>query len=155
MSYRHTSNQTADMSQLTVQMDITARGYISSVPCSRDSAYDLIVDRGNHRFETLQIKTISDHILRCTTRPKQEHSVVSGSGKPRNNHHYRDLGIDWLVGVKDGRCYYYSSSTFSQHDVINIRDIPPEEFGYTEVRSHMTRDTTSGIISPETEISLF
>lgn len=136
MSYNFTSNQTADTSQQTVQLDLIRRGWIFAVPYSRDARYDLIVDRGGKKFETIQIKTIDHSILRCTTRPMHCREFVSANGKQRNNYHYKDLEIDWIVGVtKDGQCLYYPYATFSQYETINIRVIPPGDFGVASVQS--------------------
>ena len=136
MSYNFTSNQTADMSQQAVQLDITRRGWIFAVPSSRDARYDLIVDRGHKKFETIQIKTIDHYIIRCTTRPMHCREFVSANGKQRNNYHYKDLGIDWIVGVtKDGHCLYYPYATFSQYETMNIRHVPPGDFGRATVQS--------------------
>ena len=131
MSYGAASNQTADISQHVVQLDLSRRGWIFCVPSSRDARYDVIVDRGKKRFETLQIKTIANGMLRCTTRPLQANERVTVHGKPRNNYHYKDLGIDWIVGVTtDEHCLYYPYDIFSAYTTINVRQVRPVEFGY-------------------------
>ena len=58
------------------------------------------------------------------------------NGKQRNNYHYRDLGIDWMVGVtKEGQCWYYPHHIFTHHELIDIRVVPPGEFGIVAVIS--------------------
>jgi hypothetical protein len=152
MSYNFSSNQTSDASQVAVQLDLIRRGWIYNIPSSRDARYDLVVDRGQDapfRFETIQIKTIDSNKIRCTTRPHCK-EFVSAHGKPRNNYHYRDLGIDWMVGVdKNGVCFYYPKSVFSQYETINIRVIPSVEFGYFSVQSSQPKiyDFDADIVS--------
>ena len=138
VSYNFTSNQTSDTSQIAVQLDIVRRGWIFCLPSSRDARYDLLVDRGlqaSPRFETLQIKTIHNSRFRCTTRPCTK-EFVSANGKARNNYHYRDLGIDWMVGVNNnGECWYYPYHVFTHYETIDIRTVPPTEFGRALVSS--------------------
>ena len=55
--YRHRSNISGDTSELTVQLDISRRGWIVSLPISRDAVYDLLVDLGD-KIVKVQVKTM-------------------------------------------------------------------------------------------------
>ena len=119
MSYRDTSNQSGDLSQLIAKLEIVDRGWIVLEPSSRDSVYDLVVDRGNRVFETVQVKTMcGNSISRVIDRSGE---VVSKTGKVRNSIDYAAHGVDWLVGVsKTGSCFFYRLDTY--------RNIPSKSF---------------------------
>lgn len=136
MSYRHTSNQTADLTVAIVMADLIKRGWVPCTPVSRDTIYDLVVDRGT-LFVTLQIKTAKGGVFHCTNRTgKIGSEFVSARGKPRNRYHYKDFRIDWMVGVEGEICHYYPLSVYKNYDVINVRKIPAVDFGVNVVRSH-------------------
>lgn len=52
-----------------------------------------------------------------------------------------------MVGVtKDGKCLYYPYATFAQYESIDIRRIPPGDFGCATIQSsqpkvHVWEDT--------------
>lgn len=119
MSYRDTSNQSGDLSQLIAKLEIVDRGWIVLEPSSRDSVYDLVVDRGNRVFETVQVKTMcGNSISRVIDRSGE---VVSKTGKVRNSIDYAAHGVDWLVGVnKTGACFFYHLDTY--------KNIPSKSF---------------------------
>ena len=113
MSYRDSSNQSGDRSEATVMLDLIKKGWVILTPSSRDSVYDYVVDRGNGKFETIQVKTMSGNsICRIVDRSGE---IVSANGKIRNSIDYAKHGIDWLVGVKKtGETFYYKHSTYSK-----------------------------------------
>ena len=63
MSYYTKSNQHGDLSEQIVIADLVQKGWVPCTPISRDTVYDLIVDRGNvdgkRIFETIQVKTLA------------------------------------------------------------------------------------------------
>jgi hypothetical protein len=125
VSYRDTSNQSGDLSQQFVKLEIIRRGWIVLEPSSRDSVYDLVVDRGSAIFETLQVKTMSGNSISKVIDRSGE--VVSKTGKVRNSLDYAEHGVDWLVGVnKCGECFFYHLDTY--------RDIPTKSFSVNKYR---------------------
>jgi hypothetical protein len=111
MSYRDTSNQSGDLSQMIAKLEIVERGWIVLEPSSRDSVYDLVVDRGAGTFETVQVKTMSGNSISKVVDRSGE--VVSKTGKVRNSIDYAAHGVDWLVGVnKTGDCFFYHLNTY-------------------------------------------
>ena len=84
--YRDSSNQSGDMSEQIVRLDLIKKGYIILDPSSRDAIYDLVVDRGNGVFETVQAKTMSNNsITKIVDRSGEK---VSANGKTRNSQDY-------------------------------------------------------------------
>jgi hypothetical protein len=119
VSYRDTSDQSGNRSQMLAMLEITQRGWIVLQPVSRDSIYDLVVDHGNGTFATVQVKTMSGNSISKVVDRSGE--VVSRTGKVRNSTDYAAHGIDWLVGVnKEGECFFYS--------LANYKDIPTKSF---------------------------
>jgi hypothetical protein len=112
--YRDKSNQSGDRSQAAVLWDLVDRGWIVSRPESRDSVYDLVVDRGNKVFETVQVKTMcGNSIAKIIDRSGER---VSHNGKTRNSVDYAAEGIDWLAGYnpETNEIHYYKLDTYSQ-----------------------------------------
>lgn len=143
MSYRHTSNQTADQSELLVLYDVVARGFLPSIPYSRDSVYDLIIDRGGI-YHTIQVKTLQGNILHTSNRPMNSDEPVSRHGKQRNRYYYRDYGIDWLVGVgktAPQQLYYYPLNIYRDFDDINVLKVRSFDFGRCAVRTNHQKGT--------------
>ena len=60
--YRDRSNISGDSSETTVLLDLQRRGWIASLPCSRDSVYDLLVDLGSEIVK-VQVKTMSGNSI--------------------------------------------------------------------------------------------
>ena len=116
--YRHRSNISGDTSELTVQLDISRRGWIVSLPISRDAVYDLLVDLGD-KIVKVQVKTMCGNSISKVVDRSNE--IVCRNGKERNSLDYAEHEIDWLVGVdKYGSCYYYKLKTY--------RNIPSKSF---------------------------
>lgn len=131
MSYRHATNQIADRSQLLVTLDLVSRGFVPSVPVSRDTVYDLIVEREQTQFETIQVKTLNKHLLRLTNRAHGD-EPVSRNGKARNKYHYADYRVSWVVGVQHRphvEFFYYPLEVYRHYEKIDVRKIPSVDFG--------------------------
>tara|TARA_R110000824_G_scaffold355729_4_gene542939 strand:+ start:1991 stop:2431 length:441 start_codon:yes stop_codon:yes gene_type:complete len=112
MSYRDSSNQSGDLSEASVMLDLIRKGWVVLMPSSRDSVYDYVVDRGNGKFETVQVKTMGGNSISKVVDRSGE--IVSANGKTRNSIDYAKHGIDWLAGVKKtGEIFYYKHSTYS------------------------------------------
>ena len=137
--YRDRSNQSGDISEMTVYLDMIKRGWIVSLPSSRDAVYDMVVDMGEAGFQTVQVKTMSGNsITKIVDRSGER---VSANGKVRNSLDYAAHGIDWLAGVtKDGRIYYYKLETYRDIDTksFSVNKNPPDEFPINEVPSRHT-----------------
>ena len=137
--YRDRSNQSGDISEMTVYLDLIKRGWIVSLPSSRDAVYDMVVDMGEAGFQTVQVKTMSGvSIAKVIDRSGER---VSANGKVRNSLDYAAHGIDWLAGVtKDGRIYYYKLETYRDIDTksFSVNKNPPDEFPINEVPSRHT-----------------
>lgn len=141
MSYRDSSNQSGDMSQLAAAMEIARHGWVVNTPLSRDSIYDLVVELGHRNFQTVQVKTMcGNSIARVVDRSGE---VVSKNGKTRNSLDYAEHGIDWLVGVhkETGECYFYDLENYSQipSKSFSVRKYPPSEFPFNEVSNRHSK----------------
>ena len=128
MAYRDTSNRSGDKNQTIVKLDLIDKGWIILEPSSRDSIYDLVVDRGNGRFERVQVKTMSGNSISKVIDRSGER--VSHNGKTRNSIDYAQHGIEWLVGVnREGKTYYYHISNYSK--------IPTKSFSVNKYKSDL------------------
>ena len=79
--YRHRSNISGDTSELTVQLDISRRGWIVSLPISRDAVYDLLVDLGD-KIVKVQVKTMCGNSISKVVDRSNEIVCVGRSIKP-------------------------------------------------------------------------
>ena len=137
--YRDRSNQSGDISEMTVYLDMIKRGWIVSLPSSRDAVYDMVVDMGEAGFQTIQVKTMSNNSITKVIDRSGER--VSANGKVRNSLDYAAHGIDWLAGVtKDGRIYYYKLETYKDIDAkkFSVNKYPADDFPVNEVPSRHT-----------------
>ena len=82
MTYRDTSNQSGDISERAVSLELVRRGWHVLEPISRDAIYDLVVDVDGN-FQTVQVKTMSGNSIAKVVDRSGE--VVSSNGKPRNS----------------------------------------------------------------------
>ena len=112
MSYRDTSNQSGDISEISIRLDLIKKGYVVLEPSSRDCVYDIVVDRGG-AFETIQCKTMQNNSIAKIVNRSNE--VVSKGGKVRNSLDYAKHGVHWLAGYhkKTGEIYYYKLKTYA------------------------------------------
>ena len=129
MSYRDTSNQSGDLSEQAVKLELIRRGWIVLEPSSRDAVYDLVVDRGGS-FETIQVKTMNGNSIAKIVDRSGE--VVSKNGKERESIDYAKHGIDWLVGYskENNECYFYKLGTYSLIETksFSVNKYSPDEF---------------------------
>lgn len=113
--YRHSSNQSGDLSEQIVRLDLRKKGWIVLDPSSRDTIYDFVVDRGKGVFEMVQVKTLSrgNNLKKIIDRSGER---VSANGKIRNSKDYAAEGVHWLVGVhkETEEIYYYNIDTYSK-----------------------------------------
>jgi hypothetical protein len=128
--YRTKSNQSGDISQLAVQLDLAKRGWITNIPQSRDSVYDLWVDLGDPTPARVQVKTMSGNsISRIIDRSGE---VVSKNGKTRNSLDYAKEGIEWLAGYdsKTGEIHYYHIDNYSKigPKSFSVKKWPSDDF---------------------------
>ena len=140
MTYRDTSNQSGDISERAVSLELVRRGWHVLEPISRDAVYDLVVDVDGD-FQTVQVKTMNGNSLARIVDRSGE--VVSEHGKTRNSIDYADHGIDWLVGYskKDHKCYFYSHKRYSRIPAKSFSVIkhPPDEFPTRQVPNRHTK----------------
>ena len=141
MSYRDTSNQSGDLSEQAVKLELIRRGWIVLEPSSRDAVYDLVVDRGRS-FETIQVKTMSGNSI--TKIVDRSGEVVSKNGKMRESIDYAKHGIDWLVGYnrEKNECYFYKLGTYSLIETksFSVNKHPPDEFPKNVVLKHTRKN---------------
>ena len=140
MTYRDTSNQSGDISEWAVSLELMRRGWITSTPHSRDAVYDLVVDVDGS-FQTVQVKTMNGNSI--TKIVDRSGEVVSENGKPRNSMDYAKHGIDWLVGYRkeDSRCFFYKLENYSKIDSksFSVNKHPPDDFPSREVPNRHAR----------------
>ena len=112
MSYRDTSNQSGDISEISIRLDLIKKGYVVLEPSSRDCVYDIVVDREGV-FETVQCKTMQNNSIAKIVNRSNE--VVSKGGKTRNSLDYAKHGVHWLAGYhkRTGEIYYYKLKTYA------------------------------------------
>ena len=138
--YRHLSNQSGDKSETAVILYLQERGWIPSIPVSRDAVYDLIVDLGNKNFQTIQVKTMNGNsIPKCKSR---NHERVSKNGKTRNTTIYTDHKLDWIIGVhKDGSIYPYKYENYKniKPNCFSVRKYPCDQFPVNIPDSHVKK----------------
>ena len=134
MTYRDTSNQSGDISERAVSLELVRRGWHVLEPISRDAVYDLVVDVDGS-FETIQVKTMSGNSI--TKFVDRSGEVVSHNGKPRNSIDYAEHGIDWLVGYRkeDNSCFFYKLENYSKIPTksFSVNKHPPDDFPIREV----------------------
>ena len=140
MSYRDTSNQSGDLSEQTVKLELIRRGWIVLEPSSRDAVYDLVVDIGGS-FQTVQVKTMcGNSICKIVDRSNE---VVSKNGKVRESIDYAKHGIDWLVGYsrESNKCYFYKLGTYSVKEEKNfsVNKYQPDQFPWNNVPKRHAR----------------
>lgn len=136
------SEQSKEITELLVTLDIRRLGWRCIGGLGRDYPYDVLVDRGTgriaqnlQRFETIQVKYIADGWkLPVCTRRNPEAEQVSTNGKNRNNNWYDDHEITYLASVSaDHSIRYYHIDVYRHFDVeIDIRSVPPSGFPSTE-----------------------
>lgn len=138
MTYTSKSNQSGDISELKVKTDLILKGWQVLVPHSRDSPYDLVVDRGDGIFETVQVKTMQGNSISKII--DRSGSRVAINGKVRNSIDYAKLGVDWLVGHRPttGDLYFYKLENYSEIPTksFSVKKWAPDEFPYWEPEIH-------------------
>ena len=112
MTYRDKSNQSGDISEVAIKLDLIKKGYVVLEPSSRDCVYDLVIDMDGS-FQTMQCKTMSNNSI--TKIVDRSNEVVSVNGKTRNSLDYAAHGVNWLAGYnkKSGKIFYYKLQTYS------------------------------------------
>ena len=140
MTYRDKSNQSGDISERAVSLELVRRGWHVLEPISRDAVYDLVVDI-NGSFQTIQVKTMNGNsITRIVDRSGE---VVSENGKIRNSIDYAKHGIDWLVGYsrENNMCYFYKHENYSKIPTksFSINKHPPDNFPVRSVPNRHTK----------------
>ena len=140
MTYRDTSNQSGDISERAVSLELVRRGWHVLEPISRDAVYDLVVDVEGS-FQTIQVKTMNGNSI--TKIVDRSGEVVSHNGKTRNSIDYADHGIDWLVGYRkeDGSCFFYKLENYSKIATksFSVNKHPPDDFPIRKVPNRHTK----------------
>jgi len=144
MSYRDSSNQSGDISERVVSLEIIKRGWHVLEPISRDAVYDLVVDIDGS-FQTIQVKTMKDNSIAKVVDRSGE--VVARNGKTRNSIDYAAHGIDWLVGYdkREQKCYFYKHENYSkiQSKSFSVNKYPPDEFPTRLVESRHAKTSVA------------
>ena len=140
MTYRDTSNQSGDISERAVSLELVRRGWHVLEPISRDAIYDLVVDV-NGDFQTVQVKTMTGNSIAKIIDRSGE--VVSKTGKTRNSIDYAEHGIQWLVGYrkKDNKCFFYKLENYSKIESksFSVNVHPPDDFPIRKVPNRHTK----------------
>jgi len=140
MTYRDTSNQSGDISERAVSLELVRKGWHVLEPISRDAVYDLVVDIDGS-FQTIQVKTMSGNSI--TKVVDRSGEVVSHNGKTRNSIDYAEHGIDWLVGYRkaDNLCFFYKLENYSKIPTksFSINKHPPDKFPVRQVPNRHTK----------------
>ena len=150
--FRWQSEQTCEVSETAVKLDIELRGFIRE-KWSRDSYVDLVVDRGMCNFEAVQVKSFDGYTIPTITR-NEPNNV-------RNSSLYKDYGVHWIAGYKKDtrQIYYYHIDQYGPLDgkPIDIRKMPPDIFPERDVPCHslsnrkkvieLTEEETEGLMA--------
>lgn len=149
--YRHTSNQTGDLCEKLVELDLITRGFVPLKPESRDYIFDLAFqdDLVSNKVIRIQVKGLTNpgktnRSFKTSNRslPKggKSNERVSNTGKSRNVYMYKDYSIEWMVGVDTitSELFYYPIEVYSQYDVVNVDKQPclNHMFPRAHVESH-------------------
>tara|TARA_E500000305_G_C3970417_1_gene211636 strand:- start:323 stop:805 length:483 start_codon:yes stop_codon:yes gene_type:complete len=140
MSYRDSSNQSGDISERFVSLEIIRRGWHVLEPISRDAVYDLVADIDG-TFQTIQVKTMcGNSIAKIVDRSGE---VVAKNGKTRNSIDYAEHGIDWLVGYDkhNQQCYFYKLENYSKipSKSFSVNKYKPDKFPTRPVENRHTK----------------
>ena len=139
MTYKTDTNMNADIAEDFVSLEIKRKGWFVLTPSSRDSPYDLVVDR-NGVFETVQVKKMKNFKLpRGVWRGNQRTTV---NGKVRNAIDYAERGISWLVGVDidSGQTFWYPLEVYkTKPKTFSVKAHPSVALPFNDnVRSNST-----------------
>ena len=138
--YKWVSEQTGAIAEQTVILDLAKRGW-AAYRSDRDADHDIIVDLGEQKFTTIQVKALKGG----TSIPKvidRSGSRVSNGGKARNSHCYATMGIPWLAGVdKQGNIYYYKLETCKLIEAksFSVNRHPSDDFPVNDKVKHHQR----------------
>ena len=130
--FRWASEQTCEVTETAVMLDIMRKGWICS-KWSRDSIVDLVVDKGNGVYESVQVKSFTGNQIPTETRNEPEGH--------RNTSLYKEHNVTWIVGYKKDtdEIFYYHIDTYSKLKdgaKINIRKLNPDTFPTYEPPLH-------------------
>jgi hypothetical protein len=122
--FRWASEQTCEVSETAVMLDIMKRGWICS-KWSRDSIVDIVIDKGNSVYESLQVKSFTGNTIPTKTRTEPNGD--------RNTSLYKDHGVTWIAGYKKDthEIYYYHIDSYGKlkdGKPINIKRMPCDIF---------------------------
>jgi len=139
MTYKTDTNMNADIAEDLVSLEIKRKGWFVLTPSSRDSPYDLVIDR-NGAFETVQVKKMKNFKLpRGVWRGNQRTTV---NGKVRNAIDYAERGISWLVGVDidSGQTFWYPLDVYkTKPKTFSVKAHPSVALPFNgDVRSNST-----------------
>jgi|TARA_B110000908_G_scaffold156510_1_gene195745 hypothetical protein len=130
--FRWSSEQTCEVSETAVMLDIMMKGWICS-KWSRDSIVDIVIDKGNSVYESLQVKSFTGNTIPTITRNEP-------NGK-RATSLYKDHGVTWIAGYKKDthEIYYYHIDNYSKlkdGKPINIKKMSQDVFPTHEPPMH-------------------
>ena len=137
--YKWASEQTGAIAEQTVILDLAKRGW-AAYRSDRDADHDIIVDLGEQKFTTIQVKAMSAASIKKVV--DRSSSRVSNGGKARNSHCYATMGIPWLAGVdKQGNIYYYKLETYKliEAKTFSVNKYPSDDFPVNDKVKHHTR----------------
>ena len=131
--YQIKSNNTSDIAEQMVKLDLIQRGWVVLDPSSRDLPYDFVVEKKARVFETVQVKKLNGKSFSTTNRGSAKgNETTTINGNVRYCYSYADEKIDWMVAVDVDypRIYYYPLHVYMNHTTINVSKVPSVEFGY-------------------------
>ena len=138
--YKWVSEQTGAIAEQTVILDLAKRGW-AAYRSDRDADHDIVVDLGNQKFTTIQVKSMSGNSIAKVI--DRSGSKVSNGGKARNSHCYATMGIPWLAGVnRDGHIFYYKLDTYKliESKSFSVKKYPQDDFPINHnVKHHLLR----------------
>jgi len=130
--FRWASEQTCEVTETAVMLDIMRKGWICS-KWSRDSIVDLVVDKGAGKYESVQVKSFTGNQIPTVTRYEPDGN--------RNTSLYKEHNVTWIVGYQKDtdKIYYYHIDTYGKLPdgaKIHIKKNPPDVFPTYEPPLH-------------------
>jgi len=130
--FRWASEQTCEVTETAVMLDIMRKGWICS-KWSRDSIVDLVVDKGAGKYESVQVKSFTGNQIPTVTRYEPDGN--------RNTSLYKEHNVTWIVGYQKDtdKIYYYHIDTYGKlrdGAKIHIKKNPPDVFPTYEPPLH-------------------
>lgn len=142
-----------DAAELMAKVDLILKGWIVLSPSSPTSIYDLIIDVGDGKMETAQVKAVDKKSKAFNTYSTS--GATYRNGKQRPTLYYKNHNIDWMIGVDviEGDIFYYPLDTYQNYDRIATKTVGSLPFRFNHnVKSPMDGPTEGSLEEELTKV---